>query len=85
VPVPTDVPILVRRNRPEKEPANQLSPHRVFKNSRRLSIARFPLFTYLELDGNLSSISAAIEAVCRRTSQGVNRDSGPKIRAPKIL
>jgi len=32
----------------------------------------------LELDCNLQSISASIEAVCRKTLQDVNRDSGAK-------
>jgi len=85
VPLPTDVPILESRNRPEKERANQLSPPPCLQELPEISIAKFPLFTYLELDGNLSSISASIETFCRRTLQGVNRDSGPRIRAPKIL
>ncbi len=37
----------------------------------------------LELDCNLQSISASIEAVCRKTLQDVNRDSGQNPR-PKI-
>jgi hypothetical protein len=37
----------------------------------------------LELDCNLQSISASIEAVCRKTLQDVNRDSEQNLR-PKI-
>ena len=37
----------------------------------------------LELDCNLQSNSASIEAVCRKTRQDVNRDSGRNSR-PKI-
>jgi len=76
VPLPTDVPILESRNRPEKERTYQLSPPRCLQDIQRLSIPRFPLFTYPELDCNLQSISAFIEAVCQKTRQDVNRDSG---------
>jgi len=42
------------------------------------------LFAQLELDGNLSSISVSIEAVCRKKLQDVNRDSGGQNPRPKI-
>jgi len=38
----------------------------------------------LELDCNLQSISASIEAVCRKTLQDVNRDSGAKPEAKEF-
>ena len=38
----------------------------------------------LELDCNLQSISASIEAVCRKTVQDVNRDSEAKTRPAEI-
>jgi hypothetical protein len=42
-----------------------------------------PFLLYRELERNVQTISASIEAVCRKTLQEVNRDSGAK-PTPKI-
>jgi len=43
-----------------------------------LILAQMQRAAELELDCNLQSISASIEAVCRKTLQDVNPDSGAK-------
>jgi len=51
----------------------------------RTALFKIHLSVSQELDRKLQSISASIEAVCRKTLQEVNRDSGAKSPTLKIF